>query len=141
MVVNEVVAVIGHNEDLSVGVDIVNETVALEYVRVAIQQEVLDAQAEKSVLVVERKAPFPALVERKGTFPVVVKKQGNEGVGMIHNEEQEMVATPQELLEMVYIPVERKVSFPVVMESWVFPAEKSVLVVEWKVSFPVVMER
>lgn len=38
-----VVAVIGgHNEDLSVGVDIVNETVALEYVRVAIQQEVLE---------------------------------------------------------------------------------------------------
>lgn len=30
------------NEDLSVGVDIVNETVALEYVRVAIQQEVLE---------------------------------------------------------------------------------------------------
>lgn len=102
--------------------------------------EVLDAQAEKSVLVVERK-------ERKGTFPVVVKKKGNEGVEMIHNEEQEMVATPQELLEMVYIPVEksvlvveRKVSFPVVMESWVFPAEKSVLVVEWKVSFPEVKE-
>lgn len=38
-----VVAVIGgHNEDLSVRVDIVNETVALEYVRVAIQQEVLE---------------------------------------------------------------------------------------------------
>jgi len=42
MVVNEVVAVIGHNEDLSVGVDIVNETVAMEYVRVVIQQEVLE---------------------------------------------------------------------------------------------------
>lgn len=102
--------------------------------------EVLDVLVEKSVLVVERKVPFPALVERKGTFLVVVKKQGNEGVGMIHNEEQEMVAKPQELLEMVYIPVEksvlvveRKVSLPVVMESWVFPAEKSVLVVEWKV--------
>jgi len=140
MVVNEVVAVIGHNEDLSVGVDIVNETVALEYVRVAIQQEVSDVLAEKSVLVVERKVPFLAMVERKGTFPVVVKKQGNEGVGMIHNEEQE-------LLEMVYIPVEksvlaveRKVSFPVV-ESWEFPAEKSVLAVEWKVSFLAVMER
>lgn len=86
---------------------------------------VLDVLAEKSVLVVERKEPFPALMEKKGTFPVV---------GMIHNEEQEMVA-------MVYIPVERKVSFPVVMESWVFPAEKSVLVVEWKVSLPAVMER
>jgi len=96
--------------------------------------EVLDAKAEKSVLVVERKV----------LFPVVVKKQGNEGAGMIHNEEQEMMA---ELSEMVYIPVEksvlaveRKVSLPVVMESWVFPAEKNVLAVEWKVWFPAVME-
>lgn len=103
--------------------------------------EVLDAQAEKSVLVVERKVPFPALVERKGTFPVVVKKQGNEGVGMIHNEEQEMVLAPQELVEKSALAVGRKVSFPVVMESWVFLAEKNVLAVEWKVSFPVVMER
>ncbi|MCI46759.1 hypothetical protein A2U01_0068000 [Trifolium medium] len=53
--VDEVEAVIGHNEDLSV---------------------VVKAPEEKSELVVERKVALLALVERK-VLLVVVKKQGN----------------------------------------------------------------
>jgi hypothetical protein len=94
----EVVAVIGHNEGLSV---------------------VVNTPAEKSVLVVERKVALQALVERKVMFLVVVKDQGNEVDEMeavIGHNEDLLVVVVKTLAEKSALVVERKVALPAMVE-------------------------
>lgn len=90
----EVVAVIGHNEGLSV---------------------VVNTPAEKSVLVVERKVALQALVERKVMFLVVVKEQGNEVEAVIgHNED--LLVVVKTLAEKSALEVDRKVALSALVE-------------------------